>query len=143
MIKNKFILTQILFISLIFSGQALAAEPWTLDADRIVAKDDENIIEAFGNVYLFKLGNFLEADYAKLYTDTNWLYLKGNISARWDNDFLEGEEAELDLNNNTGWIKNGQVFMAEEHIYFSGEHLEKTGETTYKFQEGTVTACDG
>ncbi|MFP4084092.1 MAG: LPS-assembly protein LptD [Desulfonatronovibrio sp.] len=142
MIKNKFILTQILFILLIFSGQVLAATPWTLDADRIETRDDEKIIEAFGNVYLFRLGNFLQADYAKLYTDTNWLYLKGNISAQWDNDFLEGEEAELDLDSNTGWLKNGQVFMADPHMYFTGELLEKTGENTYNFFQGTVTSCD-
>ncbi len=142
MIKNIFLSTQIILIFFIHSSPVLAGTPWNLQADRILAQEDEKIIEAFGNVHLTRLENFLQADYARLYTDTNWLYLKGNISAYWDHDFLQGEEAELDLNNNVGWIKNGQVFMAEEHIYFTGERLEKTGENTYSFIQGTVTSCD-
>ncbi len=142
MIKTKFLPIQLLLIFFIFSSPALAATPWNLEADRILSRDEENIVEAFGNIHLSRLENLLQADYAKLHTDTNQLYLKGNISAYWDGDFLEGEEAELDLDNNVGWIKNGQIFMAEEHIYFTGEHLEKTGENTYNFFQGTVTSCD-
>ena len=141
-IKTKFLLLQILIIYFVLSGPAIGAEPWNLYADRILSRDDQNIIEAFGNVHLSRLENFLKADYARLYTDTNWLHLKGNISAYWDSDFLQGEEAELDLNNNVGWLKNGQVFMADQHIYFTGEHMEKTGENTYEFTQGTVTSCD-
>ncbi len=141
-IKYTFLPVIIIFLFFALSGPVLASTPWSLDADRILARDDEKIIEAFGNVHLFRLQNYLLADYAKLYTDTNWLYLKGNISAYWDNDFLKGDEAELDLNNNVGWIKNGQVFMADEHIYFTGEYLEKTGENTYTFTRGIVTSCD-
>lgn len=141
--KIKLILSQLLLVCFFFINPAFAATPWVLDADRVVSTEDEDIIEAHGNVHLFRLDNYLQADYARLYTETNWLYLKGNISARWDGDFLEGDEAELDLDNNVGWIKNGQVFMSEEHIYFSGQRLEKTGENTYSFTRGTMTSCDG
>lgn len=134
----------IIILVLVFSYCPLmAAEPWNLDADRILVKDEENIIEAFGNVQLTRMNNYLRADYGRLYTDTNWLYLKGNISAYWDDDFLDGDEAELDLKNNVGWLKNGQVFMADPHMYISGERLEKTGENTYSFSQGTMTSCDG
>ena len=122
---------------------ALADQPWLLDADRIVSREEQNTIEAFGNVHLSRLENYLQADYAKLHTNTNLLYLKGNITAYWDRDFLQGDEAELDLNSNTGWIRNGQVFMTDEHMYFTGRHMEKTGENTYTFIQGTVTSCDG
>ncbi len=132
----------IILLLLIFSGKALAEVPWKLEADRILTRDEENIVEAFGNVHLSRLENYLQADYARLYTDTNRLYLKGNISAYWDRDYLQGEEAELDLSSNVGWIKNGQVFIADEHIYFSGQMLEKTGEDTYSFIQGSVTSCD-
>jgi LPS-assembly protein len=142
-IKNKFFPLKILFIFLALSGPALAGTPWNLDADRILVRDDENIMEAFGNVHLTRMDNYLQADYARLYTDTNWLYLRGNISAYWDHDFLEGDEAELDLKNNVGWLKNGQVFMADPHMYITGERLEKTGENTYSFSQGTMTSCDG
>jgi len=129
-------------MALSLSCPAQGDVPWHLDADRILARDEEKIVEAFGNIHLSRLDNLLQADYARLYTDTNWLYLKGNISAYWDGDFLEGDEAEIDLNNNVGWIKNGQVFVSDEHIYFTGERLEKTGDNTYKFFRGSITSCD-
>jgi LPS-assembly protein len=133
----------IILVLLFLCGPLMAAEPWNLDADRILVRDEENIIEAFGNVQLTRMDNYLQADYAKLYTDTNWLYLKGNISAYWDDDFLDGDEAELDLKNNVGWLKNGQVFMTDPHMYITGERLEKTGENTYSFSQGIMTSCDG
>ncbi|WP_028574838.1 LPS-assembly protein LptD [Desulfonatronovibrio hydrogenovorans] len=131
-----------LLLILIMVTPARATNPWNLEADRILSREDENIIEAFGNIHLTRLNDYLQADYAKLYTDTNWLYLKGNVRSYWDGDYLQGDEAELDLDNKVGWVKNGQVFMAEEHMYFTGEHLEKTGQHTYTFIQGTVTSCD-
>ena len=142
--KNRTLFTnQAIILLLILCAPVMASEAWYLDADRIITSDDDRIIEAFGSVQLTRMENYLQADYARLSTDTNWLHLKGNITAYWDHDYLQGDEAQLDLNNNVGWIKNGQVFIADEHMYFSGEYLEKTGESTYTFLQGEVTSCDG
>ncbi|WP_176724156.1 LPS-assembly protein LptD [Desulfoplanes formicivorans] len=117
--------------------------PWNLYADRIQTLDGGEITEARGNVFLFQGDNQLQADYAKYYKSTQWLYLEGNITAKWDGDFLEAESAEFDLGNRVGWLTNGQVFIEANHVYVKGEKIHKTGDNTYTFTQATVTSCDG
>lgn len=117
--------------------------PWNLYADTVQTLDQGEITEARGNVLLFQGDNSLQADYAKYYRSTQWLYLEGNIRVKWDGDYLEAEKAEFDLGNSVGWMTNGQVFIEENHVYIKGENIHKTGENTYTFTQATVTSCDG
>jgi LPS-assembly protein len=134
----------ILLLSLGVVTCAFAREiPWQLEADKVVAQKDAGLVEASGSVFLFKGDDYLQADYARFYPDTHWVYLRGNVKIKWQEDYLQAEEAEFDLKNKVGWLKNGQIFLAKENIYFKGEQLEKTGKDTYKFKEATVTSCNG
>ncbi|GAB1409409.1 LPS assembly protein LptD [Desulfovibrionales bacterium] len=119
------------------------AETWRLYADKTTASHDNNFVEAFGNVVLDREGDYIKADYARYYHSTKWVYLKGNIDAKFQGDFLKADEAEFDLESNTGWLKDGQIFMDDPHMYFTGALLKKTGPETYEFREATVTICDG
>ena len=135
-----FTLLAISFMNVGFCGAT--QEPWELEADRIHADQEKNLVEAFGNVRMWRMDDYVHADYARLYTDTNWIYLKGNIQARFEGDQIQGQEAELDLDNHVGWIKDGKVFMAQDNVHFSGKSIEKTGPHTYTFKEGVMTSCD-
>lgn len=116
---------------------------WTLQADSVHTLDEGELTEARGNVLLFQEDNYLQADYAKYYKSTGWLYLEGHIKAKWDGDYLEADTAEFDLNNRVGWLTNGQVFIEANHVYVKGEKIRKTGDNTYTFNQATVTSCDG
>ena len=133
-----------IFLSLFFNLKTVHGqqEPWRLEADRLQVDEERNIAEAFGNVHAWRFNDFLFADYARLYMDTNWIYLQGDVRAGFNGDLIQGEEAELDLNNQVGWIRDGEVFMAEDNVYFTGKHLEKTGPHTYTFKQGIMTSCD-
>ena len=128
-----------------FGADAPSTEPqsWRLLADRTAASHDNKYIEAFGNVVLERGTDYIRAEYARYYQTTKWVFLKGDVEARFQGDFLKAEEAEFDLDTNTGWLKNGQVFMEDPHMYFEGAILKKTGPETYEFREATVTVCDG
>ncbi|MFA6811335.1 MAG: putative LPS assembly protein LptD, partial [Desulfoplanes sp.] len=117
--------------------------PWNLHADKIVSIEQGEITEAYGNVHLFQGDNYLQADYAKYYKSTHWVYLQGHITSKWDGDYLEADQAEFDLDNKVGWLTNGQVFLESNHIYFKGQKIRKTGTNTYAFTQATVTSCDG
>ncbi|NCC23804.1 MAG: LPS-assembly protein LptD [Deltaproteobacteria bacterium] len=118
-------------------------EEWRLLADTIRADRALGILEAEGNVVLFHGDDFLQADYARYYMGTRWVYLQGHVKAKWEGDYLEARTAEFDLENRLGWLKDGEVFMADPHMYFKGHQIRKTGQSTYSFVRATVTACDG
>ena len=148
--KLRILLPGLVCLFLFSAGLALAdnatdTEPqsWRLLADRTAASHDNKYIEAFGNVVLERGADYIRAEYARYYQSTKWVFLRGNVEAKFQGDFLKAEEAEFDLELNTGWLKNGQVFMEDPHMYFEGAVLKKTGPETYEFREATVTVCDG
>ncbi len=137
-------------------GQARAAESplimqtedermvkWDLTADSLASLSNEEVLEAKGNVYLRRGGEYLKADYARYYMSTKWIYLKGHVQVRLGRDELKAEEAEFDLRSRVGWLKKGQVFMEGPHTYLSGEHISKHWGDVYSFKNAKVTTCDG
>ena len=115
---------------------------WDLSADRVQADHDARVLEAWGDVRMTQDDNSLRADHAKYYEATGWVFLEGNVVVDWGSDHLEAEQAEFDLRNKTGWLNNGHIFVAEPHLYFRGEYIEKHAGDTYSFTNATITACD-
>lgn len=118
-------------------------ERWQIQADKLSSQHDTEILEAEGKVHLWQGNQYMKADFARYYRTTGWVYLRGNVQARLGSDLMQGEEAEFDLKNKTGWLKKGEVFTAKQHLYFNGEHIEKHQGDTYTFKNGSVSACDG
>ncbi|WP_243545088.1 LPS-assembly protein LptD [Pseudodesulfovibrio tunisiensis] len=119
------------------------SDQWTFSADRVVGDLTSEYVEAFGNCQLSLGENQLRADFARYYQNTGWVFVKGNIRAHWGGDFLEASEAEFDLRNMTGWLKNGKLFMAQPHLWVEAEELERKPGDTYTFRNAKVTACSG
>lgn len=116
---------------------------WELDADKVVAHSDSNILEAFGSVVLSSGDNYVKADYIRYYGDSDWCYLKDHVEARLGADRMNGSEAEFDLKNRTGWLKDGTIFVEEPNTYLSGERIEKLYGDMYSFRNMKLTTCDG
>ena len=116
---------------------------WNLTADRVSADREARIMEAWGDVRMTQDVNTLRADHATYYEATGWVFLEGNVVADWGPDHMEADTAEFDLKNKTGWLTHGQIFVAEPHLYFQGQYIEKHLGDTYSFTNATVTACDG
>ena len=119
------------------------AGPWTLNADKLVSIDDGVIVEASGGVLLQRGDDYLKADFARYYTTTNWIFIKGNVEARMGRDMLSAAEAEFDLESRTGWLKDGSIFIAGPHMYVTGDKVDKLYGDRYRFENAKVTACDG
>ncbi len=130
-------------ISLSDPVQTKGDAPWHLAADHLESLDDGVIVEAKGDVVLTRGQDYLKADFARYYTATDWVLVKGNVKVRLGRDELSAVEAEFDLKNNTGWLKDGSVFMAGPHITFAGEEVVKHWGDRYTFKEAKVTACEG
>lgn len=117
--------------------------PWRIFADELVSLDDGVIFEGKGNVLLTRGDDYLKADFARLYTTTQWILLKGNVIAKLGQDEIKATEAEFDLNNTTGWVKNAKIFMAGPHMYFTSKELYKNQGDRYSLKDAVVTTCDG
>jgi LPS-assembly protein len=116
---------------------------WAISADSLAAQHDADLMEARGNVLLTSGGNSIKADFARYYQATGWVYLKGGVEVLWQGDRLSAQEAEFDLKNMVGWLKQGSIFVSGPHLYFSGDRIEKLAGDHYSFRNAKVTACDG
>lgn len=134
------------------SGQSLleqnfslhgGAVPWTLEADWVESLHREQVFEAHGNVIIRQGENMIKADKATYFRDTGFAHLSGNVRIKWDGDVMTGDTADFDLRNNTGWITDGEIFLAKDHFYIRGDLLEKKCANTYAFEDAQITTCDG
>lgn len=116
---------------------------WHLNADKLTTLSDNSIVEAEGQVVLTRGDDILKADFARYYTETDWIYLKGNVFVRMGRDDINAESAEFDLRSKTGWLTNGDIFMEGQHTYFKGDRIIKHYGDRYTFQQAKVTTCDG
>ncbi|MDL2314559.1 LPS assembly protein LptD, partial [Desulfovibrio sp. OttesenSCG-928-C14] len=124
-------------------AEDLREQTWNLNADRMVSLAGGDILEATENVELRMGGDVLRADFARYYVITGWVYLSGNVELMMGGDRLRAEEAEFNLSSKTGWLINGEIFLAEPHAYFRGERVTKHWGNVYSFRNAKVTACSG
>lgn len=121
----------------------VAAEAWTLEADRVESLQKEQIFKASGNVLIRQGENVIQADMATYFRETGFAHLSGNVRIHWNGDVMSGEYAEFNLHDSVGRITDGDLFFSEEHYYIRGKLLEKTCELTYRFKDAQITTCEG
>jgi LPS-assembly protein len=116
---------------------------WRLTADRLDKDDVTQIVEAHGNAVVKSGDDFMRADFARQFLTSNWLYLRGNVRIRWDARYIEAEEAEFDLVNDVGWLKNGRIVTDDPSFFIEGERIRRIDRNTYEFHRATLTTCFG
>ena len=117
-------------------------KPWNLQADRLLLQREKKVIQAYGNVILRKEESLFQADYARYNWEEEHVQLRGNVRIKRKKSHARAEEASFDLAKETGWIREGTVFLHDPHLYISGQELQKIGPRTYSFQRATLTSCD-
>ena len=116
---------------------------YRLRADHFSYDERQNIYRARGNVTLHAPGRVITADEMRLDALTREAILEGDVRIEQGDDWLEGEKAFLDLEEQTGIIESGRGFLAEGNFHFSGAIIEKLGPQTYHVERAKFTTCDG
>jgi LPS-assembly protein len=116
--------------------------PWQITARSLTYKD-KGVIVAEGDVVIAKGDQSLYAQKAIYNTNTRIAELYGNVRFEFGGDILTGEKGIFDLENQTGKITKGSLFLSENHFYISGDVMEKTGENSYLIKNCQLTTCDG
>ena len=121
--------------------------PWYMEADRISHFYEQRTVEGEGGVLLRRLGGAdlppLEIRAATLGYDfaTGAVRADGGLEIRLGRDVITADTARLDMVGQTGSLVNTRIFLADQNLHFVGAAVEKTGESTYRFRDGWITAC--
>lgn len=117
-------------------------QAWTISAAGMTSLSGGSILEASGNVALRMGDDYMLADFARYFPDTRWVYLSGHVRISMGSDIITAESAEFNLSENSGWLKDGIIFLAGAHMYVEGRHITRHSSDLYTFHTATITMCD-
>ena len=96
-----------------------------------------------GQVIIEKQATRLIADRVAFNHKAMTAVAEGHVVLTVDDDVLTGQRLELNIEQETGVVYDGSLFLEENHFYIRGQRIEKTGRETYRVEKGSVTTCDG
>ena len=117
--------------------------PWQISADNVAYDADSTTYRASGNVVIEKQATRLMADSVAFNQKAMTAHAAGNVVMTVGDDLLTGERLDLNLDQETGVVHGGSLFLKENHFYIRGDRIEKTGKDTYQAEQASVTSCDG
>ncbi len=129
--------------TLFSAGSPSEKAPWDIEARELNYDHDTNIYTAIGEVVIKKGDRVLKSDYARLDRNTMIAEARGNVVYTAGGDELRGDHLTIDLQKQTGEVEKGRLFLKKNNYHVTGTRIWKTGESTYRILEGTVTSCDG
>lgn len=117
--------------------------PGQITADTLEYMEKEGLIVGKGDVLITKGNLSLSAKEASYNRNTGAVEASGYISLDNGEDTFTGESGLFNMNDQTGRISKGRLFLKENNYYISGEVIEKSGENTYHISDFHLTTCDG
>jgi LPS-assembly protein len=118
------------------------AAPWRITADRLTYDKAEKIYTATGGVIIEKGGTKLYADSVRFNQTTMQARASGNVQLLTRGDRLTGSRMVLNLNNRTGTVSDGLIFIEKKNFYIRGDKIQKTGKDHYTIDRGSLTSCN-
>lgn len=110
-----------------------------INADDMFRDSDKELVELNGNVQIVYQGQHIKADKATVYLRSKRAELQGHVEIVDTKHTIKGDQVFLDYEGNTGIIYNG--FVQSGLVRFSGDRLEKIGESEYIVSQADYTAC--
>lgn len=118
-------------------------EAVNLEADELSYDKESGQYRASGNVQLTQ--GELEVRSRLLW----WNQLSGEIVAEGDvqlaspDERMSGSKVKYNLQQGTGRVEDGLLFLREQNLHVRGKEIERRGEFEYRIVDGTFTTCDG
>ena len=141
--------------------------PWEINADRVSHFKNPESIVAEGRVVMIRKGSpfagssewsehvedsgsaefshqkavTIKGDWVRFDPAENLIKVRGSVSLDSKEEKIKAEAAFLNLNTFTGTLTNATLYFPEKQLLLYGEKVEKTGELTYRFDDGWATKC--
>jgi LPS-assembly protein len=111
-------------------------------ADKLSTSDGSNQIEATGSVELKRDLTTLKADEVRVNRTTQDVEAKGKVTVddpEWK--VKSADSIQMNMEQETGEIQNGDLFLEDGHVSMSGRRFQKFGGQTYHVDDGFFTTC--
>jgi LPS-assembly protein len=113
----------------------------TLDAETVDYDRQTNTIVARGGVSITRPGTLLRADEVLVNRSTYEGEASGNVVLETDDTTVRGEHLELDLDDETGWVEEGEIDLRTTGYIVLGDRIEKGYGQQYSVDNSVITTC--
>lgn len=150
--QARFFISSFLMLLLVLPGWLQAAdlftsgadsEPVGLEADQLSFDNQDGRYLAKGNVRLKQGDLRLSSDELWLHRESGDLEAVGSVLLESAQERVVGKKIHYNLNDQTGFIEDGRVFLYKQNLRVSGARIEKRGEVEYRIVDGSFTTCAG
>lgn len=117
--------------------------PVELEADQLSYDRENGIYRATGDVRLTKGDVEIQGPSLQWNQQSGEIIAEEGIKVTSPTEQLSGSSANYNINEGTGIISGGTIFLKDENLHIKGEKIERLGENDYHVEDGTFTTCDG
>lgn len=83
----------------------------------------------------------IKADWIVYDVNMGSIKARGNVFIAVGPDTLTAETGEVDLNSETGTFTDATIIRQYKDVHFEGKVIEKTGDLTYRVEDGWIITC--
>lgn len=112
----------------------------SLEADQLT-HEGEGLFRALGHVRLHYRDTTVEANELTFNEPMGEIRAVGRLTIRRGGAVFKSRDVVLNLKSELGTLGATHLYLEGRHYYVDANHLEKTGPTTYKVDEGRFSAC--
>jgi lipopolysaccharide assembly outer membrane protein LptD (OstA) len=122
--------------------ESFEQEGFTLRADEIEYEEARDLYVASGNVRIEQAtGRVLTADWVTFSANTRMGVATGNVEMVDGDDRLRARFAAVDFTSLVALLTDAQLEARSTGYVIEARSLEKSGDQTYRIQEGLITTC--
>ncbi len=83
----------------------------------------------------------ISADWVAYDVQKKIIKARGNVTVKSGDDMLFADQAEVNLEKETGTFTDARITRKENELHVEGSVIQKTGENTYRVEDGWVITC--
>jgi lipopolysaccharide assembly outer membrane protein LptD (OstA) len=123
------------------AGESGEQQPFDVTAESVEHDAKRGVYVARGDVRITQPDRVLSADWVAFSSQTRQGIASGNVVVIEGDDVLRADVLQFQIDSAEGVVFKGQLEGAGARFLMRGDTIQKTGEDTYVFDEGSFTSC--
>ena len=118
-------------------------DPVSISADRFIFEQEKETYFAEGNVLISQDEQTLRANKAEYSPKSGIVKARGDVCLNTSDDVLEYSDGTFNINDRTGEMIDGSLFLSDNHIYIIGGVINKGEGEKYSIKDFRLSTCGG